>query len=629
MTPSTSAPRRDWSRYFQRIAAEAAASPSYALANEAYRQSAEAPSEVDGFARVRIGILRNVTVEPWLPELFVGLLRRRVKADFVVGDFGVYEPYALDPSQLGQPEPDYFFLYFDPVTLAGDARHDPPADLHRVLAERMGNVADSLVRRTAGMVILSNLGPDPLTFHRLHADQDPGSWLQCRRAVNEALVQALGDEPRASILDMDRVIGEFGLSRAHDTRMFLSARNPFSVEFLPRLAAALGDIVATDALPPRKCIVVDCDNTLWGGVLGEDGPERVAIGPEYPGEAYRQFQLFLQGLRRRGILLALNSKNDEADVLSFMDRSPDMLLRPADFAAHRINWRDKAQNLRDLAEEMNIGLDAMIFVDDSPVECERVGTAFPEVQVERFPANPSDIPGFLESLQGTGRLWVTDDDRKRGESMRARSARENLLRDAPDFESFLRSLDIRLEVVRQNRSAVDRISQLARRTNQFNLTTRRYGPTDIERLMSEGVVYTMSMEDRFVDYGIIAVAIVRPATGSVWEIDSFLLSCRAFGRNVEGQLLDVLLDDAEANGAAVVRGRYLPTAKNGMARNFLPEHGFSTMRGPRSECRFELSLPRAQSDQPSEPPSAAARAAEIEDPGENGIYRVSRVGFER
>lgn len=615
MTQSPKSITGDWAGYFRRVVEDAGAAPSYAAAAEAYRRSADAPGTVEGFVPARVAILRNVTVEPWLPELFVALLQRGVKADFIIGDYAVYEDYARNPARLGLPAPDHILAYFDPVALGGDARHDPQPDLREALIDRIRGIVENLLSHTNGMVIVSNLGPDPFTYHALHDDQDSGSWLQCRRAVNAALVEVLGSEPRGAILDMDRVIGEYGATRAHDPRMYLAARNPFAVDFLSRLAAAFADVLAAVVVPPRKCVVVDCDNTLWGGILGEDGPAGVEIGTEYPGEAYRQVHLFLRGLVRRGMLLAMNSKNNEHEVLSFLERSPDTVLRIDDFAAYRVNWRDKASNLRELADELKLGLDALIFIDDSPVECERIRTAFPQVQVERFPADPADIPGFLRRLRTTERLWVTEDDLKRNVSIRGRVASDQLRRDAPDFPSFLRSLEIRLVIVRQHEDAVDRISQLTQRTNQFNLTTKRYNVRDIQRLMSEGIIYTMSMEDRFADYGVIAVAIIAPDPRRIWEIDSFLLSCRAFGRDVEVQLLRALLDDARRNGAESVRARYVATARNGMTRDFFRRRGFGVVHAGEDECRYELSL-RDDS------------YAETADGRHDALYDVRRVGFD-
>lgn len=589
--PSSSA---EWGDRLRRAAEDLAGTPSHAKANELFGLGRQAPAAVDGLRSASVGILRNATVEPWLPELFAALLHQGIKADFIVGDFAVYERYAASPRELRDPPPDIILLYFESAALAGDARHDPPEDAAESILARMDAVVAGLLEGPGTMVVPCNLAPDPIRFHQLHADQDSGSWPQLRRRVNAALPERFHAEPRVAILDLDRVVAEYGAARAFDPRMHLMARSPFAVDFLPHLGRAFADIVATATAPPRKCVVVDCDNTLWGGVLGEDGPGRVAIGTGYPGEAYREFQQFLAGLGRRGFLLAINSKNNEDDVLSFLADSPDMVLRPLDFTAHRINWDDKGTNLAELAEEMNIGLDSMIFVDDSPVECARIRSAFPEVLVEQFPANPADIPGFIAGMGGTQRLRVETEDLKRAESLRANTRRERLKRSAPDLETFLRSLEITLVIDRQNRSAVPRVSQLTQRTNQFNLTTKRYTPGDVERLMDRGIVYTMSMEDRFSDYGIVGVAIVTDTHTDSWEIDSFMLSCRAFGRDIERELLAAVLADAAGAGAGVVRARYAATAKNGMTRDFFPANGLTPTDRTDDGIRFEVK-PRGRS----------------------------------
>ncbi len=602
MSPATlsAEPTTDWSAYFREVARQGADQPSYARCVEAYRRSTEAPNAVPGFMSMRIAILRNATVEPWLPELFMALLQRGIKASFHVGDYSAYEQYVADSSGLGDRRPDYVFLYFDPAELAGDARHDPPADMTEALLARIEGIVQGLLDATGAGLVVANLPPGLAEAHSLRGDQDPGSWHQRRRAVNLGLVERLSASPRTAILDLDRVVGEYGRSKAYDLRMAFLARSPFSAGFLPCFADAFAEIVAVAALPPKKCVVVDCDNTLWGGVLGEDGPNRVAIGTEYPGSAYREFQFFLKGLGRQGFLLAMNSKNNEADVLTFMAESPEMALRERDFAARRVNWSDKASNIEEIADELNIGLDSLIFIDDSPVECERVRTAFPEVQVEQFPSDPLAIPSFMASLRGTARLHVTEDDLKRTASIRANAQRERLRSTAPDIDAFIRNLQIKLTITRQDRSTVHRVSQLTQRTNQFNLATKRYAVSDVERLMDAGVVYAMRMKDRFSDYGVVGVAIATPRgdkpaatggnqpaatgeqsaeTGEEWEIDSFLMSCRAFGRKIESELLRTMLHDLARSGARVVRANRVATPKNGMTRDFYSQHGFSETPG--------------------------------------------------
>jgi FkbH-like protein len=613
-SPADSEGSRDWAAYFRNAADHMRESPTFAGANELYRVATEAPDYVAGFLSVRIGILRNVTVEPWIPDLFVGLLQRGIKAEFWTGEHDVFEPYGYADGLRLPGALDYLMVHLDASATIGDARYDPPSDLEHAIVSRVEHLIVALSESTYAKIILSNFGPDPVELYAPHVHQDPGSWPNRRRAINLALTERYSSDARVVILDLDRAISAFGAERAYDARMYLTARSPFAVGFLPRLGQALATIVAADRLPPKKCVVVDCDNTLWGGVLGEDGPGALAIGEAYPGSAYRQFQLFLKGLHARGVLLAVNSKNNEADVLEFFDRSPDMILRATDLAAYRINWKDKASNVRELAAELNIGLDAMILIDDSAVECELIRSLLPEVQVERFPSDPIDIEPFCASLRNLERLSVTDDDLKRAASMRANGAREQLRLAASDLSAFIESLEIRLTITKQDRDRAERISQLTQRTNQFNLTTRRYTVQEVQRWFERGTVYSMRMRDRFSDYGMIGVAITKPTSSQHVAIDSFMLSCRAFGRGVEGAFLGVVIEDARAGGATVVRACYLPTPKNQMVRDFFPEQGFAVTEDRDSIRRFEYALGAITLS----PPSEGA------DP-----YDIERIGFDR
>lgn len=587
----------DWRSYLDLIARHMAdGEPSLAMLNQALRRSAEAPESVEGYRRVRLGILRNVTVEPWLPAIFGGLVQRGILPSFWVGDFDVYEPYAFDPDgSLAHRKLDLLWVHFDAGVLAGDSHFAPPGDLGDRAGGRIMDVVDRLVEGWSGQVIVSNLADAPWDVMAPLAYQQRMSWLNQRRAVNLSLVERWEAEPRVHLLDVDEAVTRIGAGHAYDARMHLTARSPYSTPMLLELGRQMGALVSPLYLPPRKCLVVDCDNTLWRGILGEDGPEGLQLGDSYPGVAYREFQLFLKALSENGFILAINSKNDEGAVVSFVDGSPDMRLRMSDFAAYRINWRDKVTNLRELAEEINIGLDSMVFIDDSPVECELVASMLPEVQVERFPEDPVGIYRFVERLQGVERLWVTEDDRKRAASYRANVQREKLRREVTDLRDFIRGLEIRLTVTRQDRQSIQRITQLTQRTNQFNLTTRRYEVEEVERFFQEGAVYTLRMEDRFSDYGMVSVMILAPCAEApdAWEIDTFLVSCRAFGRRVEEVFLRTVLRDMAHRGVGEVRGTYRRTEKNGMTRDFYPSQGFVPLRQGEEDAAYAVTLPAA------------------------------------
>ena len=554
----------------------------------------------EGLRPLRVAVLRNATLEPALPAATVALLQRGFVPEFRLGDFDVYEPYA---EGLGERQrallagADITFVYWDPDQLAGDALFAPPDDLFDVLRARLTSILEGLAARVDGAVV-ANLAPAMHDVFGTRGAQDARGWPQVARRLNLALADFAAERDSVAVLDLAGAVARFGVTRYRDGRTYHPSRVAFSAAFAPRFAEAFASTVAAALSQPRKCLVLDCDNTLWGGVLGEDGLEGVHIGPEYPGSLYRLFQLHLKALHDQGFLLALNSKNDEAEVLAFLESSPGMVLREEHFATHRINWEDKAENIRGIAADLNIGIDALIFIDDSDVECERVRQALPEVQVERFPGVPLEIPGFIESLRGTEILRVTEDDLRRSESLRTDVRRRALRERVGGYREFLESLGIELTIRRGASAQVERISQLTGRTNQFNLTTRRYSPAEVRAMLERDRVYTMAMRDRFSDYGTVAVAILRDAERSgEAEIDSLLMSCRAFGRRIEETFLGAVLDDLAAAGVKRVTAAFRPTARNGMVRDFYPRMGFEPRPGRAGEAGnagmdYLLRLPR-------------------------------------
>lgn len=571
--------------------------------NLAYRLAGQRDPAAEvgqGFRTVDVAILRNATLEPWLPHAFTALVARGLVSRFWLGDFGVYESYLVDPeSDLKRFGPDVTLLYLDPEELAGDAALAGGPELREAMSARLAELTELVVSRADGAVVVANLAAHPEWAPRVHAAQRSASWLNVRRALNLDLVRRLEEDPSAHLLDVDAAAARFGAECARDPRNYYVSRVPFSVEFMPVLASAFAAVVAPIFRPARKCVVVDCDNTLWGGILGEDGPDGLALGGGYPGNLYRRFQLYLKALTGQGILLAINSKNNEQEVLDFMAASPDMVLREEDFAARRINWADKASNLEELAGELNIGLDAIVHIDDSEVECALIRSLLPEVQVELFPSSPVDIPKFLDGLEGLEVLQVTAEDRTRAETLRTDVQRERLRRSATGLDDFIRSLEIELTIRCQPSDQVSRVSQLTQRTNQFNLTSRRYTPDDIRARMSGSLVYTLSMRDRFSEYGTVGVAIIDRRDVEA-EFDTLLLSCRAFGREVEVAFVRTILRDLATRGFKAVVGRYIPTKKNGMVEDFFGRCGFvpAEADGPGDRHRLELDEPETYAPDP-------------------------------
>jgi FkbH-like protein len=382
------------------------------------------------------------------------------------------------------------------------------------------------------------------------------------------------------LVDEDRIQSHCGKARATDPRMWFTARMPWGEEMLAGISREYMRYVAAANGLSRKCIVVDLDNTLWGGVVGEDGASGIQLGSEAPGNAYVALQNELEKLSRRGVLLAICSKNNLEDALPVLESHPEMVLRMSHFAAVRINWTAKPANIREIARELNIGLDSLVFLDDNPVERAAVRSELPEVLTPELPSDPAGYRRALLEIMGVfDTLTLTNEDRERNRlyaEQRLRQEARTQLEQSGSLEDYLTDLAITVDIEEANDVSLPRIAQLTSKTNQFNLTTRRYTVAEISHKQSLGArVLSARVRDRFGDNGLTAVAIVESDGTSVWSIDTLLLSCRVMGRGVETALLSFIVDMARRSGVRQLRGTYLPTAKNSVVRSVYADHGFT------------------------------------------------------
>lgn len=417
----------------------------------------------------------------------------------------------------------------------------------------------------------------------------PGSEHRWR----EALKAAIADDLRAScasttLLDLDQSLAAVGRERFFDQRWWYTSRFPFTPAAAQDVTRRLVAVGAVLKKPRAKVIVLDADNTLWGGIVGEDGPDGIALGPDYPGNCYVAFQRRLLEYQQRGFVLALCSKNNEADVMEVLRRHPHQVLREEHFAALTVNWRDKPQNLQALAEELNLGLESFVFVDDSAHECRVVRQTLPMVEVVQTPARAVEVPGCLDRVSRLEIIALTEEDRRKSEMYVQDRMRRTMATQSVDLSTYLRSLEMDMTVGFNDGRQSMRIAQLTQKTNQFNLTTRRYSEEEILRLMEadDAIVAHFSLRDVFGDSGIVGVAIVRLPSREVAELDTFLMSCRVIGRKAETAFLETILVELQRRGAATLVADYVPTNKNPLVATFLPDHRF----GLRSDRRYERAL---------------------------------------
>jgi FkbH-like protein len=395
------------------------------------------------------------------------------------------------------------------------------------------------------------------------------------RRANDRLSEAVANLPSTAVFPLAYYLRRFGFSRASDPRLEILADCRFAAEFLADVAEGLRPYLRSLKGAVRKVLALDLDNTLWDGIVGEDGADGVRIGSGPRGIAFQQFQKAILELYQRGVILAINSKNNLSDVEKVFTSRPEMILRLDHFASVQVNWSDKAGNCRRIAEEINVGLDSLVFWDDNPAERALVRDTLEDVYVVDVPSDPSFWANRLRELTLFDSLNLTAEDSERGRMYAADRQRREAAVGATDLAGFLKSLRLTITVESCHERNVDRIVSLLGRTNQFNLTTRRHSEQVIrewaERNKTSVLCY--AAEDRFGSYGIIGVSIVnREASAAV--IDSFLLSCRALGKGVETVMLAFVVQQARHWGCKELKGRFLPTKKNTPAKDFLPMHGF-------------------------------------------------------
>ncbi len=385
-------------------------------------------------------------------------------------------------------------------------------------------------------------------------------------AINECLFAASDASVFVSIADVAGVVAELGRTASLTLQNYHVMRMPYTRAAAAAIGALYGRCIRERLVPRKKVLVLDADNTLWGGVIGEDGIAGIEIGPEYPGSVFRDFQRQLLRARSSGVLLCLVSKNDHAEVAAaFAARSMPLAL--ADFTVARINWQPKSVNIQAIAHTLNVGLDAMVFIDDNPFELGEVGAALPDVACYRFDGrNAAAAMGLLPQIADLQCWDVTAEDRAKAAQYAEQGERAVLAEAAGDIGSYIRSLEIEMTSWRNAPTQIKRIAQLTNKTNQFNLTTRRYSEADIARLMAEADVFAYGVRDRFGDMGIVGVVIAVDGA-----IDTFLMSCRALGRGIESNMLDHAVRNATT---PVTRAYYRRTAKNDMVADFYDRHGF-------------------------------------------------------
>ncbi|MDX2236229.1 MAG: HAD-IIIC family phosphatase [Hyphomonadaceae bacterium] len=545
-------------------------------------------------AKTRIAVLGAVTTTRLTALIDLFLFGRGVEAEIYEAPFGLLRQQILDPeSDLYAFKPDFVFLAairrdLGPGPAPGARPEEVEAhiadtaaewlELHRIVHDRLGC-----------QVIQNTFETPPLRAYGHLEGRFAAAPAQIVQRVNLALAQQA--QPYVALHDVDALAANAGRWSWGDDRFFHIAKLPCAPEHLPAYAHSVASIIAARLGRSRKCLVLDLDNTLWGGVIGDDGLAGIALGQgDAVGEAYVAFQHYVKALRSRGVILAVCSKNEDAAAREPFEKHPDMVLRLSDIACFVANWNDKAANLRAIAAELNIGLDALVFADDNPAERKIVRDLAPQVAVPELPVDPADYARTLDLHAYFEPAALSAEDFQRTEMYQANAARRVSETSGGDIETYLRSLEMRAWIGPIGAMELDRSVQLIGKSNQFNLTTRRRSVSEVAAMAGDPgwITRAIKLSDRFGDNGLISVLLAK-IEGDRLDIDTWLMSCRVLKRGVEQLALNDLAAAARARGLRAIQGEYIPTAKNALVKDHYAQLGFEKI-GEDADGRTRWSL---------------------------------------
>lgn len=558
------------------IAEQAKAAGSWIVQRRAAMEIRQMPGDDSLPLRFKLALLSSDTVAPLADFLTVAAAAEGIKLETYVGDFGQIQQEILNPqSDLYAFQPDAVLLIASPHSFGWPIVPPATSETEAIAADSviatLASLVDAFHRHASGVFLPTTFPATPdWPFHI-----QPSGSMFALREVNRRIVAAFAGHAGVQVCDLDGLCAYYGYRECLSPEMLALAACPFSEMFLARLSEKILSHVRSRLGRARKCLVLDCDNVLWGGIVGEDGFDGIHLGPDRPGREFVEFQKAVLELFEQGVVLAVNSKNNAEDVRRVLAEHPHSLLREKHFAAIEANWNDKPANMRRIAEELKLGLDSFVFLDDNPAERDMMRQMLPEVLTLEMPANPALYARTLRETSCFAASGLTDEDRLRGAMYAAERSRGQLRQSVATIEDFLQSLEMKVRISKAAETDVRRIAQLTQRTNQFNVTTRRYGESEIAAFLADPAwrIYVLRACDRFGDSGLVGAAIVVLENGH-WRIDVFLLSCRVIGRCLEYAFADRIVRDATAAGVANITAEYIPTQKNALAADFLAKAGF-------------------------------------------------------
>lgn len=542
-----------------------------------------------------LGVVSNATTDFIVPAIVGTGVRHGFSTVVTAAPFGMTLQAALSSDgSVVRANPDAILLALDYRAFFSEFNIDDK-DAEGAVAGAIASLRqliDAFRSATRAAILVQTVAAPPERLFGSFDRRQPGtpSWLAAR--FNDCLANEIAG-PGVSVFDVEALATQVGLASWYDVNQYLTARLPFAAEHVPHYSEHLLRVITAMRGRSRRVLALDLDNTLWGGVVGDDGIDGIRLGQGDPrGEAFLEVQRAVRALKQRGILLAVCSKNDEKVAREAIREHPEMLVRESDFSAFQINWADKASNLEILAQRLSLGLDAFVFLDDNPVERSLVRQALPQVLVPELPSDPAAYARVLMTAGLFEAVTFSEEDRGRVDQYAANDRRESLRAQSRDLGSFLRSLAMQATFTTRGEAGWSRFAQLINKSNQFNLTTRRYTESELQILVGDPSTMTLQVRliDRFGDNGMISAVIAVPDERD-WLLDTWVMSCRVIGRLVEQAVLNRVVAEARARGIRRLIGIYRPTERNGMVKDHYAKLGFTRADASApSEERWELDV---------------------------------------
>ena len=534
----------------------------------------------NGTEPLRIALLSGTTTDFIELPLRTELASLGLRSDIHLCDYNTHVSALLEPdSPAATFHPQVAVVLLDISDISewpAPGEHGKVvSDLAESFVAQWLDLCETFHSNTGADIILGNLCLPVASPNGHLSRQLPWDRTSFVRRINQLLADKA---PRfIHTLDIEALSTQYGLKTWFDPRFWHHAKQSISLDCIIPLVRDTAGIVAALYGKTAKCIVLDLDNTLWGGVVGDEGTDGIRIGPgTAEGESFQTFQNYLLQLKQRGLLLAVCSKNEEVNALAPFEQLESMVLKRDDVVAFKANWDPKPTNIQAIATELNIGLDAIIFVDDNPAERALVRQTIPDVKVVELGDDPSDYPMLLDRSGWLQTIEITKEDQRKSEQYRANHSRAKLAERVLDYDSYLASLKQKATIRPFDARSLDRITQLINKTNQFNLTTLRMTQTEVEALVErpDAITACMRLSDTFGDNGLISV-VAGQIEGDTLSISLWLMSCRVFKRGAEHAMANHVIQAAARRGVTKIRGLYRPTVKNGLVADFYDELGFS------------------------------------------------------